>query len=102
MSDYTAEEDTSFFALYNVVIKDLCTIGGYTPADDNDDDDYDELYCPCYSNMPSVYILRPAPRTLALSAAEHELRDIVINSLADWEPQLRQLTPEKGVQYEAV
>lgn len=102
MSEYTAEEERIFLPLYNAVIKDLCDekLGGYTPAPDNDDAEYPELYCPLDSELPAVYILRPEATTLALSAADATLRDIVIKTLDDWEPHRLSLTPETGVQYE--
>lgn len=105
MFECTREEETAYLALYEAVVKDLCNeeLGGYQPASDNDEDEeYNELYCPSDPELPAVYILRRNATTLVVSALDYELRDIEIRALDDWEPHRQRLTPEKGVQFEVV
>ena len=94
--------DDEFNKLHKAVTDDLCALGDYEPASDNDDEEYDELYCPPDPEMPAVYILRPSPdkHTLVVSAHDYDLREIEINSLADWEPY--RVCLSGGVPFEAV
>lgn len=100
MSEFSPET----LALYHAVVKDLCdeTLGGYTPASDNDDEEYNELYCPSDPEQPALYILRPDATTLLLSALDNELRDIEIKTPEDWATHRARLTPALGLPFERV
>jgi hypothetical protein len=96
-------EDKLFITLHERVAADLCTLGAYEPASDNEDDEYDELYCHS-KNPTALYILRKsnATGTLVISAQDFEKRDIAINSIEEWEQIRLRLTAEGGLPLETV
>jgi hypothetical protein len=97
-----ALENLAFAQLHRKITADLCALGNYTPADDNDDEEYDELYTHPVQNE-SIYILRESDhRTLTISAQDYDFRDIHINSLKEWEQYRKLLTTEGGLPLEKV
>ncbi len=97
------ELERTFLALHRLVTADLCTLGKYDAASDNDDDGYDELYLHAVKSTP-IYVLRKSVDTctLVVSAQDYCKKDIEINSEADWAIYRLLITEDGGLPLETV
>lgn len=97
------DHDKTFVALHSLVTADLCALGAYDPASDNEDEEYDELYCHPVQKT-ALYVLRKSASTctLVLSAQDFDRRDIEINSEEEWEKYRSLLTMEGGLPLDTV
>lgn len=95
--------ELAFLALHRLVTADLCSLGKYDAASDNDDDGYDELYFHPVESTP-IYVLRKSADTctLVVSAQDFSKKDIEISLEAEWAVYRKLLTEDGGMPLETV